>query len=136
MKNIEQILQSPWIYVIAYSILIITSILVNRNKLTKDFISWIRPSFEGADGKASYRALSAFVLLLLICYKVIFDPSRESVDLSILYSLETTFLLLTSVISMQNVITMIKGYNSNSKEEEKQPLKEGDKVQVEIGKIE
>ena len=132
----EKLLHSPWVFVLAYLILIATSLLLNRNKLTKDFITWIKPSFEGSDGRSSYRALSAFILLLLICYKVIFDKSRIDIDLSILYSLEATFLLLTSVISAQNIITMIKGYNTQSPEPEKSVIKEGDKVQVEIGKVE
>ena len=115
----KELLQSPWVYVIAYTILVLTSILVNRNRVTREFITWVKPSFEGTDGKASYRALSAFILLLLICYKVIFDKSRSNIDLNILYSLEATFLLLTSVISAQNIITMVKGYTPPPAEEPK-----------------
>lgn len=106
-----------YIFVIAYIILIITSYLVNRNKITFSIISWIRPAFEGNDGKASMRSISAFILLFLICYKVAFDKNRTEYDVSILYSLETTFLLLTSVISIQNVIALVRGVNNNTKEE-------------------
>lgn len=116
--NIE--MNNLWIYLIAYIIVIITSYLVNRNKSTNDFVSWIKHAFQGNDGKASYRALSAFVLLILICYKVIQNKTPTNIDLQVLYSLEVTFLLLTSVISIQNVITIIKGHNNSSAGQEEQ----------------
>ena len=45
------------------------------NYLINSFIEWLRPSFEGEDGKASHRKLSVFYFSLLILYMLVATAS-------------------------------------------------------------
>ena len=79
------------------------------------FINWIKPSFEDNDGTASYRRITAFILICLISYMVLWDVIKTPISLNAFYALLTTFLLLVGIVTAQNILTF---FNKKSDEKE------------------
>lgn len=68
-------------------------------------IKWIRPSFEDNTGKASYRRMTAFVFVCLICYMIIWDKVKTELQFKVLLALLITLMLLIGVVTAQNLLT-------------------------------
>lgn len=74
-----------------------------------DFFQWLRPSFEGNDGKSSYRSLSAFYAIVMDAYIILGDKVQNDVMLWVHYSLLAYSLLMASVVTTQNIIDFKNG---------------------------
>lgn len=77
----------------------------------RKLIKYIRPSFEGEDGKFSYRRASAFVILCLIAGMTIKGFINEY-EISALYGLIAFFLILTGIITADQLIRFKNGDNN------------------------
>jgi hypothetical protein len=80
------------------------------------FIKWLRPSFEDNDGKASYRRITAFVMVCLISYMVVYEKVQIELHFKVFLSLLITLLLLIGIVTTQNILTF---FNKKSDENEK-----------------
>ncbi len=78
----------------------------------RKLINYLRPSFEGEDGKLSYRRASAFVVLTLIVGMTIRGFVNEY-DISALYGLIAFFLILTGIITADQLIRFKNGEKQN-----------------------
>lgn len=76
-------------------------------KVIKGFLSWIRPSFQDNDGTASYRRLTAFFLVMLDAYIIIAGKITTGLMLNVHYTLLASFLLITGIITTQNVLQFL-----------------------------
>lgn len=80
----------------------------------KKLINYIRPSFEGDDGKLSYRRASAFVVLMLIVGMTIKGFINEY-EISAFYGLLAFFLILTGIITADQLIRLKNGDKNDEK---------------------
>jgi len=78
------------------------------------FWNYIKGVFEGGDGQLSLRRLISFVMVWLIAHMVVKEKIHTQFQLSALYSIEITMLLLISVITVDNLLTFFKS-NPNDK---------------------
>ncbi|TZF84506.1 hypothetical protein FW774_05830 [Pedobacter sp. BS3] len=92
----------------------------------KRLINWIRPSFEDNDGKASYRRITAFVFVCLICYMVIWNRIQTEIHLKAFFALLITLLLLIGIVTVQNILTFFH----RDKEPSDDGIKSGDQVTI------
>lgn len=77
----------------------------------KPFLLWLEPAFTGADGKASYRKLSAFFLMIMISSctsKLLLKDTVELYHIYILAILVATFLLLVGIITVPMIVDIWK----------------------------
>lgn len=65
--------------------------------------------FNGEDGRLSIRRCSSLIFLSLIVKMVVSEYVVTQYALYALYSLETTFLLLIGIITVDNIIRFWKG---------------------------
>lgn len=79
----------------------------------KKIWSYFAPSWEGDDGKLSYRRASQFVFILLI-FKVVVRGSYTHFDVQILIILTLTFLLLAGLIVASDIIKFANGFKGFS----------------------
>lgn len=84
----------------------------------KKFIAWIRPSFEDNTGKASYRRITAFVFVWLMCYMVVCDKIKSDIHLKVFYAIEVGLMLMTGIVTTQNILTY---FNKPSKTKDDVP---------------
>lgn len=96
----------------------------------RKIILWLKPSFEDADGTASYRRISAFVFVCLICFMVLGDKITSDLKLRAFYALLVTFLLLVGILTTQNILTFFKGRNEPELKERENQIKDGDSVTI------
>lgn len=89
-------------------------------------IQWIKPSFEDAHGTASYRRISAFIFVVLICFMVFCDKIKTTESLHAFYALLVTFLLLVGIITTQNILTFFNKKEEPPKDEKQ--INDGDSV--------
>ena len=94
----------------------------------RKIILWLKPSFEDADGTASYRRISAFVFVCLICFMVLGDKITSDLKLRAFYALLVTFLLLVGIVTTQNILTFFRG--KNEPEPKDKSIKDGDSVTI------
>lgn len=95
------------------------------------FVMWVKPSFEDADGTASYRRISAFVFVCLICYMIIWDKISSDLKLNAFYALLVTFLLLVGIVTTQNVLTFFRANKIEPEpKQNEETLKNGDNVTI------
>lgn len=78
---------------------------------------YIKPSIEGRDGHLSYRRVSAIVVLMLIV-KMVMDRFINNFEVQVIYGLIVFFLLLTGMITADQLIR-IKNGNKSKEDEEK-----------------
>ncbi len=81
----------------------------------KEFIQWIRPAFEGADGKASHKRLTVFALIYTIIIMAFASLFGLTVDYMVLHSLEA----LAGAIMFGTIYQNIKKDSPTSKPHEK-----------------
>ena len=67
------------------------------------FIQWIRPSFEGNDGKASSRKISMFFLLSSYLLMILLTAKGAEFEAHIWFSVETMALTYSGLSTYQNV---------------------------------
>ena len=79
-----------------------------------NIIQWIRPSFEGEDGKSSYRRLSAFYALCMDMYLILADKITNPIIEHVHYSLLIYSLVMTGIVTIQNIIDLKNGSNKKS----------------------
>jgi len=110
-------------------------------------INWIKPSFQGPDGKSSARALTNFwyvflntvisVSAILLAYMIVDQPkpTAEAIQalkiivwLTVIYNL--TILIIFGIVSIQQVSDGIRAFRGQP-----ESIKPGDDVTV-TGKIE
>jgi len=79
----------------------------------KRILQWLRPSLEGDDGKASYRRLSAWAILMLMIYMTAAGKLTTMIGLYILITHAVVFLLLVGIITADNIITLVNKYKND-----------------------
>ena len=85
------------------------------NAIKKPFVAvwnYLKPSWEGDDGKVSYRRASQFVFLTLIVMMVVRNNLSQKWEFYAFLILCLTFLLLAMVISADQIIKGIRGIAS------------------------
>jgi hypothetical protein len=91
------------------------------------FLVWIKPTLEGTDGKASFRRISALILMTIfvigcsVVFKHTFEhPNNNTFDLmfSVLCLIALFFCVVTAIVSAQILTELVKskGVNIDSKE--------------------
>lgn len=85
--------------------------------MLKKFKDWIIPSFEGEDGKASFRRLTAFVLIIFESYMVFGDKIPEESRISLYYANLITILLIIGIVTTQNVLEFFNRGNNGRQTE-------------------
>lgn len=70
----------------------------------RKFINWIIPTLEGQDGKASFRRLTALVLILLDIFLVLGDKLLETDRINVYYANLITILLIIGIVTTQNIL--------------------------------
>lgn len=73
---------------------------------------YIKPTWEGDDGRPSYRRGSQLVFIVLICYIVFTNASQSSWGFWTLLVLVLSFLLLAAIITADQILKGINGLNS------------------------
>jgi hypothetical protein len=71
--------------------------------------NYLKPSWEGEDGKPSYRRMSQLVFIALIIFIVVKGQTQSQYGFYSLIVLCLTFLLLAAIISADQIISCIKG---------------------------
>lgn len=74
----------------------------------KKLIQWLKPSFEGTDGKVSYRRLTAFLFCWIDAYIILTAKVNTEIMLNVHYSILAFILLLTGIITTQNILQFFK----------------------------
>ena len=74
-----------------------------------NIIQWLRPSFEDNDGKSSYRRLSAFYAICMDAYIILADKITNDTMLWVHYSLLVYSLVMTGIVTVQNIIDFKNG---------------------------
>lgn len=77
---------------------------MKREGLFWDMVRWVKPSFEGQDGTASFRRFVAFSLILLDIFLVICDKLNEEQRLAVYYANLATVLLIIGIVTTQNIL--------------------------------
>lgn len=80
-------------------------------------INYVLASFEGEDGKLSYRRCSAFIVLYLISYLVL-KGVKEANELQALYALIVFFLVLSGFITADQLIRLKNGEKGGGNDQE------------------
>ena len=78
---------------------------------------WIRPTFQGEDGKASSRKLTVYVVTILFILgniQVFFVIKDKSLVFDVLLLDATFILILFGIITIQNIITLFKIKSGNN----------------------
>lgn len=78
-------------------------------RLLKNFINWLRPTFEDQQGQASARRITAFFFVLMSAYVLKQYMNGVRVEEFIWYGILGTILLLFGVITWQNVESFRNG---------------------------
>jgi len=89
---------------------------------TAPMLKWLQPAFSGNDDKTSSRKLSSFVFMLLIVSttsKLLLRDDISKYHVYILIILVTTFLLLIGILTIQNIVDILK--NGKTLKNDKQP---------------
>lgn len=93
-----------------------------RIALTKNpialFLLWIRPTFEGNDGKASGKRLTAFAFMVLVAYFVYADKIVSWFTLYSFLAILGSVLLVWGIITWQNITEFIKLWQNKKDKEE------------------
>lgn len=79
------------------------------------FLKWIAQSFEGHDGKTSFRRLTAFILISINTFMIGFDKLPESVRDNIYYANLVTIGLIIGIVTTQNILSF---FNRGGKNEQ------------------
>ena len=74
-----------------------------------NIIQWVKPSFEDNDGKSSYRRFTAFFFVIADGYLLYADRIKSDIMLSVHYSLLAFILILTGIVTFQNIIDFKNG---------------------------
>ena len=100
--------------------------LLNKLGLMQ-FILWIKPTLEGTDGKASFRRISALILMTIFvigCSQVFMhtfkNPNTDAFNLmfNVLCLIAIFFCVVTAIVSAQIITELLKskGINVDSTE--------------------
>jgi CHASE2 domain-containing sensor protein len=81
----------------------------------KRFINYVAPIWEGNDGKPSYRRFALFVILVLVCWTVFSGQAFSQYGLYVLGTLLVFFLLLSGLLTWQQLKETLHGLNPFSK---------------------
>ena len=84
----------------------------------RKFIGWIRPSFEGVDGKASIRRIIAVIISLVYIYLSIYfvrHAGNDEYKFFTILTLALMFLLLWHIIYPQHIIEFMKAKKQEPK---------------------
>lgn len=68
-------------------------------------INWIAHTFEGHDGKASFRRMTAFVLICLNVFMVCGDKLPEASRLHVYYANLVAISLIIGIVTTQNILS-------------------------------
>lgn len=80
----------------------------------KKIFNYLKPSFEGNDGKISYRRLTAFVYVITDVWLLVTGKINSIETLHAHYSLLIFILLLTGIITAQNILQVISIRKNNN----------------------
>lgn len=69
-----------------------------------DLIHWLKPSFEGQHGTASFRRFTAFWLVVLDAYLIFADKLSESDRVNVYYANLAAILLIIGIVTTQNIL--------------------------------
>lgn len=112
---------------IQYAILAITLIICLFN--FRSLVNWFKPSFEDGLGTASYKKLTAFGLFSTDIYMIYSDKIVNQVTLYTHYSLLIAMLLVSAIITVENLLTLARIFKGGKSENEN--IKAGDNVIIE-----
>lgn len=73
------------------------------------FIAWLKPSLEGEDNKSSYKRLTALFFVIMDGYIIYSGKINSEIMLWVHYSILAFILLMTGIISAQNIIEFKNG---------------------------
>lgn len=90
---------------------------MTRQGLIWDFLRWLKPSFEGGHGTASFRRFTAFWLVILDAYLIIADKLEESARIYVYYANLVTVLLIIGILTTQNVLEFFNRGNKNGQQQ-------------------
>lgn len=96
------------------------------------FLAWVKNSFEGDDGKSSFKRLIPFTLTMLVVYMVVFDkiPKEDRYITSIaLLVTSALYVGIVTIAQLYNFYLTFKGGKPNNQAFEDQ-IKDGDKVTI------
>lgn len=85
---------------------------------TTPFWLWIAPSVYGKDGLTSGRKISSFVFMLMILSttsKILMKDNPTMIHVYLLCVLVGTFLLLQGILTVQNIVDILKNGNADKK---------------------
>lgn len=74
-----------------------------------NFIQWFKQSLEDEKGQASFKRITNYILLVLICFEVIYPIVRRELNIYFVYILivlVATLLINTGVITWENLTKM------------------------------
>jgi hypothetical protein len=77
----------------------------------KRLFNYLRPSFEGEDGKFSYRRASQFIFIAISLILVLTKMVITQYGFYALVATYTVFLLLAAVISAQQILEGLQSLN-------------------------
>lgn len=77
----------------------------------KPFNLWIyfKDSWEGKDGKFSYRRFSQYIFLICMV-KMGFKPPQNNLELNVFYVFAALYSLVATIITVQQLIELLKLY--------------------------
>lgn len=86
-----------------------------RKGLFWEFVRWVKPSFEGKDGTASYRRFTAFALGILNTYLIFCDKLDPSERINAFYANLVVICLIIGIVTAQNILSFFnRGENQDS----------------------
>lgn len=94
---------APLLFLLAWGV-----VFKRKNFVTR-FVDYMRPTWEGGDGKISYRRSSQFVFIFLMVFVVVTGKTLTLYGIWTLVILALVFLLLAAIITGQQIIEGIKG---------------------------
>jgi hypothetical protein len=96
-------------FIVPFVVLLLWGAITSRKNFATRFLDYLRPTWEGGDGKISYRRASQFVFICLMVFVVVTGKTLTLYGIYTLGILAIVFLLLAAVISFQQVVEGIKG---------------------------
>jgi hypothetical protein len=81
------------------------------------FVDWIAHTFEGGDGKASFRKMTAFILIILNIYLLVFDKLMIEDRVHVYYANLLTISIIIGIVTTQNILAFLNRGSDGSRNE-------------------
>ena len=80
-------------------------------------MAWIRPTFEGSDGKLSFRRSTAFVYVIVDLFIIMTGRIASVEMLHVHYSILLFILIMTGIITVQNLMELMPKFRGGKNEQ-------------------